>query len=133
MDAFCTGHVGSLFSHHFQLLRQIHNGYFYFLIILDASGCPSAGVSTNILVKKMEEEAARLGYECTITAYSLAQAAEGAANADVLLLAPQAGHSLAELQVKYPNVPSTVIPQKLYGALDAVEILDLAQKTAKDY
>ena len=36
----------------------------------------SAGVSTNILVKKMEEEAARLGYECTITAYSLAQAAE---------------------------------------------------------
>ena len=50
-----------------------------------------------------------------------------------VLLAPQAGHSLAELQVKYPNVPSTVIPQKLYGALDAVEILDLAQKTAKDY
>ena len=93
----------------------------------------SAGVSTNILVKKMEEEAARLGYECTITAYLLAQAAEGAANADVLLLAPQAGHSLAELQVKYPNVPSTVIPQKLYGALDAVEILYLSQKTAKDY
>lgn len=93
----------------------------------------SAGVSTNVLMQKMKQEADRQGYECSIMAYSLTQIPEAAAEADVMLLAPQAGHSLAELQVKYPQIPSTVIPQKLYATIDAVEILDLAQKTVKDY
>lgn len=93
----------------------------------------SAGLSTRVLMKKMEEEAARQGYDCEISAYPLSQIVEAASDADVFLLAPQAAHSIAELQVKYPNVPSSVIPQKLYAAVDAVEILDLAQKTVKDY
>lgn len=93
----------------------------------------SVGVSTNILMQKMQQEADRQGYECSIKAFPVSQAGEAAVTAGVLLLAPQAAHSIAELQVRYPNVPSSVIPQKLYASMDAEEILDLAQKTARDY
>ena len=93
----------------------------------------SVGVSTSILMQKMQEEADRQGYACTIRAYPISQAAEAVSTAGVILMAPQSGHAIAELQVKYPNVPSTVIPQKLYASMDAVEILDLAQNVSGDY
>jgi cellobiose PTS system EIIB component len=93
----------------------------------------SAGVSTSMLVRKMEAEAARLGYECSVNFFPVAEAAQAADFADAFLLAPQAGHLLAELKVKYPNVSSAVIPQDLYGSADAEKILDLAQKITGDY
>ncbi len=93
----------------------------------------SAGVSTNLLVRRMEHEAARLGYPCSVCFYPIAEIKEAVEFADVLLLAPQSAHQLAELQVRYPNIPSAVIPQKLYAAIDAEAILDLAQKVAGDY
>lgn len=46
--AFTTGQTGRLLSHHFQLLRQVHDGYFHFLIILYALCGPSAGIPANI-------------------------------------------------------------------------------------
>ncbi len=93
----------------------------------------SAGISTNLLVRKMEHEAARLGYPCSVCFYPLTELKDAVEFADVLLLAPQEGYKLAELQIKYPHIPSKVIPQKLYAAIDAEAILDLAQKTAGDY
>jgi PTS system cellobiose-specific IIB component len=53
--------------------------------------------------------------------------------ADVLLLAPQSSFELPEIQVKYPNVKSAVIPKDLYANIDADKILDLAQKIVGDY
>ena len=93
----------------------------------------SAGVSTSMLVRRLEAEAARLGYECSVSFFPAAEAKAAAEFADALLLAPQAGHMLAELQVKSPKVPSTIIPQAMYGSADAEAILDLAQKTVGDY
>lgn len=93
----------------------------------------SAGVSTSMLVRRLEAEAARLGYECSISFFPISEANEAAGFADALLLAPQAAHMLAELRVKCPNVPIAAIPQEMYGSADAEKILDLAQKTAGDY
>ena len=64
----------------------------------------SAGVSTNMLVRRMEHEAARLGYPCSVTFYPIQEVKEAAQFADVMLLAPQSAFELPEIQVKYPNV-----------------------------
>ena len=93
----------------------------------------SAGVSTNLLVRRMEAEAARLGHPCSVSFYPVNEVQEAASFADVMLLAPQAASSLPEFQVKYPNVKSAVIPKDLYATIDADKILDLAQKIAGDY
>ncbi|MCR5756689.1 MAG: PTS lactose transporter subunit IIB [Selenomonas sp.] len=93
----------------------------------------SAGVSTNMLVRRMEHEAARLGYPCSVTFYPIQEVREAAQFADVMLLAPQSAFELPEIQVKYPNVKSAVIPKDLYASIDSVKILDLAQKIAGDY
>ncbi len=93
----------------------------------------SAGVSTNMLVRRMESEAARLGYPCSVSFYPIQEVKEAAQFADVLLLAPQSAFELPEIQVKYPNVKAEVIPKDLYAKIDADKILDLAQKTIGDY
>ena len=46
----------------------------------------SAGVSTNMLVRRMEHEAARLGYPCSVTFYPIQEVKEAAQFADVMLL-----------------------------------------------
>ena len=93
----------------------------------------SAGVSTNMLVRRMEHEAARLGYPCSVTFYPIQEVKEAAQFADVMLLAPQSAFELPEIQVKYPHDKSAVIPKDLYSSIDSVKILDLAQKIAGDY
>lgn len=93
----------------------------------------SAGVSTNLLVRRMESEAARLGYPCSVSFYPVQEVKEAAQFADVLLLAPQSAFELPGIQVKYPQVKSAVIPKDLYATVDAEKILDLAQKIAGDY
>ena len=93
----------------------------------------TAGVSTNLLVRRMESEAARLGYPCSVTFYPIQEVADAAKFADVMLLAPQSAFELPEIQVKFPNVKSAVIPKDLYASVDADKILDLAQKIVGDY
>ncbi len=93
----------------------------------------AAGVSTNLLARRMESEAARLGYPCSISFYPIQDVAEAAQFADVMLLAPQSAYELPEIQVKYPNVKSALIPKDLFARIDAVQILDFAQKIVGDY
>ena len=45
--AFTTGQTGRLLSHHFQLLRQVHDGYSTSLLYCTHCG-PSAGIPANI-------------------------------------------------------------------------------------
>ena len=93
----------------------------------------SAGVSTSLLVRKMEHEAARLGYPCSVSFYPISEVKEAADFADVMLLAPQSANQLGEIKVKYPQIPTAVIPKELYATIDAEKILDQAQKIAGDY
>lgn len=86
-----------------------------------------------MLVRRMESEAARLGYPCSVSFYPVNEVKQAAEFADVLLLAPQSSFELPEIQVKYPNVKSAVIPKDLYANIDADKILDLAQKIVGDY
>lgn len=47
------------------------------------------GMSTGMLMNKMREYAAKIGYECTINAYSVSRAKEMASDADCILIGPQ--------------------------------------------
>lgn len=49
----------------------------------------AAGMSTSMLVKKMQEAAASESFECEIAAYPTAEAKDKASDADVILLGPR--------------------------------------------
>ncbi|MBQ1472917.1 MAG: PTS sugar transporter subunit IIB, partial [Lachnospiraceae bacterium] len=49
----------------------------------------SQGMSTSMMVQRMQEAAATEGYECTIEAYSVSEVDEVKKVADVILLGPQ--------------------------------------------
>ena len=49
----------------------------------------AAGMSTSILVKKMQEAAKADSFDCEIAAYPTSEAKDKAADADVILLGPQ--------------------------------------------
>ncbi|WP_064607854.1 PTS sugar transporter subunit IIB [Photobacterium sp. J15] len=51
--------------------------------------CCSAGMSTSMLVKKMQDAANNQGLECSINAYSISEFEPALAENDVCLVAPQ--------------------------------------------
>lgn len=56
----------------------------------------SAGMSTSMLVKKMQAAAEAENYACEIAAYPMTEAGNKAADADVVLLGPQVSFNLAK-------------------------------------
>ena len=49
----------------------------------------SEGMSTSILVKRMQATAQEIGYDCSIDAGPIAAAAKNGRDADIILLGPQ--------------------------------------------
>lgn len=49
----------------------------------------SAGMSTSVMVKKMEEAAKAMNYDCKIAAYSVSEATTYGPDADIILLGPR--------------------------------------------
>lgn len=90
--------------------------------------CCAAGMSTSLVVQKMEKVAAEQGYDCSIVAVPYSATNKTIAEADVILLGPQVRFNLKPCQEKYPNIPSAVIDMKAYGMCDGASIL----KQAKD-
>ena len=69
----------------------------------------ASGMSTSMLVKKMQEAAKADGYECSIDAFSASEAATKAADADVVLLGPQIRFQKNKIAAQIPNVPVDAI------------------------
>lgn len=88
----------------------------------------SAGMSTSLLVTKMEAAAKELGVESTIWAISEANIDKEIENCDVLLLGPQVRFMLnkaTEIAKPY-NVPVEVINMMHYGTCNGKAVLDRA-------
>ena len=49
----------------------------------------AGGMSTSMMVKKMEASAKEQGYECTISAHALSEAQTYGKDADAILVGPQ--------------------------------------------
>lgn len=92
----------------------------------------SAGMSTSLLVTKMEAAAKESGIEAKIWAISEANIDKEVQNTDVILLGPQVRFMLnkaTEIAKPY-NVPVEVINMMHYGTCNGKAVLDRAIELA---
>jgi cellobiose PTS system EIIB component len=83
----------------------------------------NAGMSTSLLVQKMEAEAKAQGLEVTIKANPLNKALELIDDADVLLLGPQIAYAKKDAEAAAGSTPVAVIAMVDYGRMNAKKIL----------
>ncbi|OAN19068.1 PTS sugar transporter subunit IIB [Photobacterium jeanii] len=90
--------------------------------------CCSAGMSTSMLVKKMEQAAAEQGIECVIEAHGVTVFNELIQDFDVCLLGPQVRFQQSELQKIADDYNKQVapIPPQMYGMMKGDEVLAIA-------
>jgi len=88
----------------------------------------AAGMSTSLLVEKMQRCAKDDNYDCQINAYSMSESTRVIPDADVVLLGPQVRFNLAKLKVQYPDKKIVTIDMVLYGTMNGRAVLDVAKK-----
>lgn len=94
----------------------------------------SSGMSTSLLVTKMQEYAKSVGEEAKIWAVGQDQAKKEMAKADVVLIGPQMSFLKGELQKeaqKY-GIPVDVIDMVAYGMADGKKVYEQALKLMGD-
>lgn len=86
------------------------------------------GMSTSLLVKKMNKEADQQSIDATIEAYSVDDLEEQLENADIILLGPQIRYKKREIfqKAEEAGVPIGVIDMKAYGVFDGKKVLNQA-------
>ena len=89
----------------------------------------AAGMSTSMLVTKMEKAAAEIGYECHIQAYAVNEAPNVIPTADVVLLGPQVRFNLKTFRLQFPDKKIELIDMQLYGTMNGKAVFDFAMKT----
>jgi cellobiose PTS system EIIB component len=89
----------------------------------------AAGMSTSMLVTKMEKAAAEEAYDCHIQAYAVNEAPNVIPTADVVLLGPQVRFNLKNFRVQYPDKKIELIDMQLYGTMNGKAVFEFAKKT----
>lgn len=116
-------------KHHLITYKQINEGEIERMktIILLCS----AGMSTSLLVTRMQKAAAELNYPCHIEAYGTTMVDEAAKVADVILLGPQVRFELNNIRNRV-KIPVDVINMRDYGTVNGKAVLDHALKLLGD-
>ena len=96
-------------------------------IILACAG----GMSTGMLVKRMEEAAKQQNLIVDINAYGLNELEDYVEGADIILLGPQVSFQKDEVQASYPNIKVNVIDMMDYGMMNGEKVLQLALDSFK--
>ncbi|WP_315068585.1 PTS sugar transporter subunit IIB [uncultured Clostridium sp.] len=88
----------------------------------------SAGMSTSLLVSKMEKAAEEKGIECSVQATGESEVKNYINDIDVLLLGPQVRFLLSKFKKSLAdkNVPVEVINTMHYGTMDGEKVLKRA-------
>ena len=96
--------------------------------------CCSAGMSTSLLVTKMQAASKEQGIETAIQAMSEAEVKNHEDEMDVLLLGPQVRFLLKKMKEKYEpmGIPVAVIPTVEYGTMNGAKVLKLALDLAAE-
>lgn len=95
----------------------------------------AGGMSTSLLVRKMEAAAAEEGVEVDIIAHGVGSIERQIdETVDAVLLGPQIGYQKASVQKVCDKfgVPMEVIPMTDYGMVNGKAVFALAQKLAKE-
>ena len=95
----------------------------------------AAGMSTSLMVNKMQKVAEERGLAATIFAVPVSEAEDylSEKKVDVLLLGPQVRYLLEDLQEKLASkgIPVDVIPMTDYGMMKGDKVLDMAESLMK--
>lgn len=84
----------------------------------------SAGMSTSLLVTKMEDEAAKQGIEARIWAVSEADSQDALLEADIVCLGPQVRFLVDKMKERVNNEkPVMVIDMASYGTMNGAKVL----------
>lgn len=94
----------------------------------------AAGMSTSVLVNKMQEAAKEKGKDADIAAFSITDMDHMLDGVDVVLLGPQVGFQLAKAkELCAPRgIPVDVIPMSDYGLCNGMNVLKFAYKLVKN-
>lgn len=92
----------------------------------------AAGMSTSLLVTKMQEAANAAGYEATIAAHPIAEAEVFGKDADIILLGPQVRFELARIQGMLPDKTVEAIDMLAYGMMDGAAVIEQVKKALGD-
>lgn len=85
----------------------------------------AAGMSTSIVVKKMQEAAAKRGIEATIWAVGESEAKREHQKADVMLLGPQVRFIEPKMkELVAGRIPVAIMNMQAYGMMNGEKILD---------
>lgn len=92
----------------------------------------AAGMSTSMLIKKMEDAAKAKGTEVKVSAYPEAQLAKYVPTADVVLIGPQIRYALKKITAvcEQYNIPVEVISPQDYGLMNGAKVLEQAERLA---
>ncbi|MDE7310959.1 MAG: PTS sugar transporter subunit IIB [Eubacterium sp.] len=86
----------------------------------------NAGMSTSMLVSKMQKAAEAKNAEVSIEAKSLSEAKNEIANVDIVLLGPQIRYELANVKKIAGSVPVEAVDMKDYGLMNGEKVLEHA-------
>jgi Phosphotransferase system cellobiose-specific component IIB len=86
----------------------------------------AAGMSTSLLVNRMNDAAKEKGLELHIEAHPVGSIKEYGDAADVILLGPQVRFELKNVTKMYPNKPVEVIQMQDYGMMNGAKVLERA-------
>lgn len=92
-----------------------------------------AGMSTSLLLTRMEKVAKERNLDVDIQAVAATQIREALEDADVILLGPQARYLLKDVQeiASKKGVPVEVIDSVTYGTMNGAKVLDMALNLIK--
>ncbi|MDS2779223.1 PTS sugar transporter subunit IIB [Streptococcus pneumoniae] len=86
----------------------------------------NAGMSTSMLVKKMQQSATERGIEISIQAKSMTEAKKNIHEADVILIGPQIRYELLAVKEIAGNTPVDTIDIRDYGMMNGAKVLEQA-------
>lgn len=85
----------------------------------------AAGMSTSLLVTKMQNYAKEIGYDCDVAAYPISEASVYGPEADIILLGPQVRFQLNDVK-KQVGDDKIVEPidMRAYGMMDGKKVIE---------
>lgn len=86
----------------------------------------AAGMSTSLLVNRMNEAAAKEGIQLNIEAHPVGEIKKYGDAFDVILLGPQVRYELKNVKKLYPDKPIEVINMQDYGMMNGEKVLKRA-------
>lgn len=90
------------------------------------------GMSTSMLVKKMQEAAQAMHYDATIAAWPLSEVDTKGAEADMILLGPQVRYAVRKIAAQFPDKKVDAVDMRAYGRMDGKAVIEMAKKTLGD-